>query len=46
MKWKNMSTLKLAKSAGPDNIPAKIIRMAAKELAPSFTNIINKCIEK
>ena len=39
-----MQNLNIAKATGPDDIPARVIKVAAKQLAPSFTSVVNNCI--
>ena len=41
---KHMQNLNIAKATGPDDIPARVIKVAAKQLAPSFTSVVNNCI--
>jgi hypothetical protein len=41
---KLLSTINIKKSTGPDDIPPKIIKLVAKEIAPHFTKIINDCM--
>ena len=41
---KLLSELKTNKSTGPDDVPARILQLAANELAPAFTVIFQKSI--
>ena len=40
-----LKSLKVSKAAGADKIPAKLIRDAEAELAPSITYLVNKSIK-
>ena len=42
--YKLISTIKTSKSAGHDGIPAKLLKDAAEEIAPSLTAIFNASI--
>ncbi len=42
--YKLLSTIKTSKSAGHDGIPAKLLKDAAEEIAPSLTAIFNASI--
>ena len=39
-----LGSLNPSKSTGCDNIPPRILKIASKTLAPSLTNLYNKCI--
>ena len=39
-----MSKLNIKKATGNDNLPPKIVKLCAPELAPYFTSLLNRCI--
>ena len=43
---KQMSTVNIRKATGHDNVPPKIIKLCAPELAPYFTTFLNRCIDQ